>query len=311
MAYGVSAGRRFLRAFCCPHPDLTGVTTRSAARLPGMGGPAMTMRRPRGDALVAIAVVGLLSLAAIVHPVRPIFALALLVWLVAARRRGGRVPPIVAAVLPVALILAWGALQQPVATPAVDWCADPLSPPSLWRLAEAGIGLLAVLTLVIGGAGSLRDLGLRRPSRRVAIASVLAFVVAGPMALFGGSILGGLFFGQFELDVWRFGALVPALLFAASNALAEELAYRGAMRVWLVPALGIVGANLAQAVVFGLAHTGTDFDGPMAPVIVAMVAGGFIGGVVARRTSSLAFLLAVHAAADLPIYYYWACRLPA
>ena len=80
---------------------------------------------------------------------------------------------------------------------------------------------------------------------------------------------GGLFFGRFELDVWRFGALVPALIFAASNALAEELAYRGAMRVWLAPALGVIGANLAQAAVFGLAHTGDDFDGPMAPVIVA------------------------------------------
>jgi membrane protease YdiL (CAAX protease family) len=271
----------------------------------------MGSERHRGDAITAMALVGLLSLAAVVHPVRPVLALGLLAWLVAARRRQGNIPRMLAAVLPVALILAWGALPQPVATPDVDWCADSLSPPSLWRLAEAGIGLLGVVALVLGGAGSFRDLGLRRPSRRVAALSVLAFVVAGPVALFGGSLIGGLFFGQFELDVWRLGALVPALLFAASNALAEELAYRGAMRVWLVPALGIVGANLAQAIVFGFAHTGTDFDGPMAPVVGAMVTGGFIGGAIARRTGSLAFLLAVHAAADLPIYYYWACRLPA
>jgi membrane protease YdiL (CAAX protease family) len=48
-------------------------------------------------------------------------------------------------------------------------------------------------------------------------------------------------------------------VFAASNSLAEELAYRGAMRTWLAPGLGIVGANLAQAIVFGLSHTGDDF----------------------------------------------------
>jgi membrane protease YdiL (CAAX protease family) len=270
----------------------------------------LTEPRRAGALGVPIGLVALVSLAAVAHPVRPVLALGLLAWLLATRRRQGSVPPALAAVLPVALILAWGALPQPVATPDVDWCEAPFSPPSLWRLAEAGIGLFGALVLVVGGAGSFRELGLRRPSGRVAVLSIAAFVVAGPVALFGGSLIGGLFFGRFELDVWRFGALVPALLFATSNALVEELAYRGAMRVWLVPALGVIGANLAQAIVFGLAHTGDDFDGPMAPVILAMVAGGFIGGVIARRTGSLAFLLAVHAAADLPIYYYWACRLP-
>jgi membrane protease YdiL (CAAX protease family) len=106
-------------------------------------------------------------------------------------------------------------------------------------------------------------------------------------------------------------ALVPALVFAASNALAEELAYRGAMRTWLTPSLGVVGANLAQAIVFGLAHTGADFVGLEAaiPTMLAMVVVGFIGGIIVRRTGSLTLVLALHAAADLPIYYYWACRV--
>jgi membrane protease YdiL (CAAX protease family) len=82
------------------------------------------------------------------------------------------------------------------------------------------------------------------------------------------------------------------------------------MRVWLIPSLGIVGANLAQAVVFGLAHTGEGFVGIEAviPTMLAMVAVGFLGGIVARRTGSLTLLLAIHAAADIPIYLYWACR---
>src|SRR5436190_1751469 len=80
---------------------------------------------------------------------------------------------------------------------------------------------------------------------------------------------------------------LPALLFAASNAVAEELAYRGALMRWLAPSLGIVGANLVQAIVFGLAHTGAAFVGPVLPTASAMVLAGFIAGVVVRRTGSL------------------------
>jgi len=81
------------------------------------------------------------------------------------------------------------------------------------------------------------------------------------------------------------------------------------MRVWLGPTLGIVGANLAQALVFGLAHSGQDFVGPVLPTAIAMVAAGFVAGAITRRSSSLAIVLAVHAAADIPIFLYWACRV--
>jgi hypothetical protein len=42
--------------------------------------------------------------------------------------------------------------------------------------------------------------------------------------------------------------------------------------------------------------------------MLAMIVAGFLGGVIARRTGSLTLLLAIHAAADIPIYFYWACR---
>ena len=98
---------------------------------------------------------------------------------------------------------------------------------------------------------------------------------------------------------------------AGSNSLAEELAFRGAMRTWLAPGLGIIGANLAQAVVFGLSHTGDDFVGLSAviPTMLAMILVGYVGGVIARRTRSLTLPLALHAAADIPLYFYWACRV--
>jgi membrane protease YdiL (CAAX protease family) len=144
--------------------------------------------------------------------------------------------------------------------------------------------------------------------------AVVGLFVVAPLALLGGvllgsNLLGESFFGTFALDLSQPAALAPALLFAASNALAEELAYRGAMRTWLAPALGVVGANLAQAVVFGLAHSGADFVGPVAPVAGSMILAGFIAGVIARRTGSLTLLIAIHAAADIPIYFFWACRV--
>ena len=81
------------------------------------------------------------------------------------------------------------------------------------------------------------------------------------------------------------------------------------MRAWLAPSLGFLGANLAQALVFGLAHSGQDFVGPFAPTAAAMLAAGFVAGVIARRSNSLLFVVAAHAAFDIPLFFYWACRI--
>jgi membrane protease YdiL (CAAX protease family) len=173
-----------------------------------------------------------------------------------------------------------------------------------------------VVALVVDRRASLGELGLRRGSRGVRALAFLGLLLVAPLALsvgtlIGGSAFGGMFFGSYTLDTSQPAALLPALLFAASNSLAEELAYRGAMRTWLRPGLGIVGANLAQAIVFGLSHTGDDFVGLEAaiPTMLAMILVGYVGGVIARRTGSLTLLLTIHAAADIPIYFYWAGRL--
>lgn len=263
--------------------------------------------------LATAAVIGVAALAAYLPTLRLPLAAALVSWLVVVRVRGLATPAALGASLPLAILLAWSSLPQPASGPGMDWCEHPASPPSVWRLAGAVLALVAV-ALVVGRSPAWRDqaaaLGLRWPSRLVLAVSLGGFLLVAPIALFGGALLGNLFFGRFELDVWRPWALLPALVFAFSNAAAEELVYRGATRTWLTPMLGVIGANLAQAILFGLAHTGADFEGPMLPVVVSMVLVGVVGGVITRRTGSLALPIAVHAAADLPIYYYWACRLP-
>ncbi len=265
--------------------------------------------------LPTIGLVALIGVAAVVRPAAP-FVLVGVLFAYLLARRYGRPTTALAAVLPAAAILAWRSLPQPAADATGIDCANLLAPPAVWRLMEAAVGLLAIGALVVDRRASLYELGFHRGSRRVRAIAIVGLLLLVPVAIYAGTVVGdsrfgGSLFGTYALDLSQPLALLPALVFAASNALAEELAYRGAMRVWLAPSLGIVGANLAQAVVFGLAHTGADFVGLAAvvPTMLAMIVVGFIGGVIARRTGSLTLLLAIHAAADIPIYLYWACRV--
>lgn len=290
---------------------------RRPRRVEGWSGADFAPRLP------VIALVIVLGLAAVIRPTAPFVFIGLLFLYLLARRYGDRsravanlMPTALAAVLPVAAILVWRSVQQPAAAPGALDCANLLTPPALWRFLEAGIGLLAVGALVYDRRASLGELGFRRGSRRVRAVAIVGLLVIAPIAIYAGTLvgdssLGGMLFGRYTLDLSQPLALLPALVFAGSNALAEELAYRGAMRTWLAPTLGVTGANLAQAIVFGLAHTGEDFVGLQAvvPTMLAMIVVGFVGGVIARRTGSLTLLLAIHAAADIPIYLYWACRV--
>jgi membrane protease YdiL (CAAX protease family) len=260
-------------------------------------------------------VVALVALAAVVAEAAPFVFLGLLFAYLYRRRLGARSTSL-AAVLPAAAILVWRAIPQPVGDVTGADCANLLAPPAIWRFLEAAVGLLALVALMWDRNASFGELGFRRGSGRVRLVAIVALFLVAPIAIyvatvFGRAEVGGIFFGSYRLDLTQPLALLPALVFAASNALAEELAYRGAMRTWLTPSLGITGANLAQAVVFGLSHTGRDFVGieGVLPVMAAMVIVGFVAGIIARRTGSLTIPLAIHAAADIPIYLYWACRL--
>ena len=272
-------------------------------------------RAPLAARLPAIVLVALVGVAALIRPTAPIVFLGLLFAYLVARRFGTRSTSL-AAVLPVAAILVWRSIPQAAADPTGLDCGNLLAPPALWRFLEAGVGLLMLAYLLWDRKASLGELGFRRGSGQVRAMAIVGLLVIGPVAVYGATLvgssqLGSMLFGAYSLDLSQPAALLPALVFAGSNALAEELAYRGALRVWLRPALGIVGANAAQAILFGLAHTGEDFVGleGAIPVMIGMIVVGFVAGVIARRTGSLTIPLAIHAAADIPIFLYWACRV--
>lgn len=276
-----------------------------------------SLRATRRATLVAGTPVALLAFAAVLQEARLPALVVLIGGLVALRGdavgRWAWAAPIGAAIS-----LAWGLQTAPAAAPDGSDCASPFAPPATWRLAEA---VLVVATLVVISRwlpSHAADLGLRRPSDRVFGMAVAAGILAGPVAVHMGPVIAAPFFGQIAFRADRLGAVVPALVFAVSNGTMEELVYRGAFQGWLGHALRTIGgpsgavfvAIVAQALVFGLAHgVGLEYVGSPAPVVAAMVAGGLLAGAIVQRTGSLALPIALHIALDVPLYYYWACRV--
>jgi len=254
---------------------------------------------------------GLIVLAAAVPIARPVVLAVLVAGTAVAIRRDAPVRFAWAAPIPVAVSLCWALLPIPPVSPSGGDCASITSPTAVWRVAEAGIvlGTVAVLAWVLRARPvDLRmDLLLRMPARWVVRWSVVGFLVAGPVALVLGPILARPFFGEISYDVTLVGAIAPALLFAVANGTMEELAYRGALLGWSARVIGLPAAVIGQAVVFGLAHSGSDVTGSPLLLMAALGLGGLIAGVIAVRTRSLLLPVAVHIGLDIPIYYAFAC----
>jgi len=254
--------------------------------------------------------IGLLILAAAVPAARLVVLVALVAGVAVAIRRDAPGRWAWAAPIPVAVNLCWGLLAAPLADPLGGDCADLDSPPAIWRATEAALALGSLALLVYVLRAHRSDLGLRWPARAVVRIAVVGAVILGPIGLLLGAWLARPFFGDFELDLSRPGLVVPALLFALSNGVMEELAYRGALLGWTSRVTGTRLAVIGQAVVFGVAHGGADVGGSPVVLMLALGAGGFLAGVITIRTRSLLVPIAWHVALDLPLYVYLACRVP-
>ncbi len=217
-----------------------------------------------------------------------------------------------AALIPLVLRVAFAETFPEPRLPAdLSTCGDLLSPIALRRLAEAVLvlGSLALLAALLHADRA--SLGLRWPSRAVGALSLAMLLVVVPLALVLGPLLARPFFGEYRLELGFTVAILPALLFALANATAEEALYRGAIQGWGARAVGVNGALVAQAALFGLAHGGVGYLEPLAalPVMVAIGAGGLLAGLIVRRTGSLLLPIVIHVALDVPLYYALACRL--
>jgi membrane protease YdiL (CAAX protease family) len=263
----------------------------------------------RGGRVLLVAAPSLLTLAAAAIPAArlPVVA-ALVVGLLVARRSDVAAVRLAwAAPIPVAFVLACTLIPEPEIVRTLAACADPVSPRAIRRVLIAIAVLIVAAVVARVARAPVAGLRMRRPSRAVGVVSIAALGVAAPLAIVLGPVLAEPFFGPVAFRIATPLALLPAFAFAIANAVEEEVAYRGAWLGWGEAALGPVLAISVQAVGFGLAHGGSDFLGPQLPVIAAMAAGGAIAAVIARRTGSLVLPIALHAAADIPLFLYAVC----
>lgn len=275
-----------------------------------MGGPS------NGRALTAIAPgwipVALVAASALVPILRlPVLlavatvAGAALLREPATRPAGARIAWI--SVLPVAVALAVGLAPDPrVADPG--GCDDLFAAPVVRRVVQAALVLLTIAVLALR-MGDRRSLGIVLPPDRRVTLLAAATPVLVPIFLVAGPLMAGPFFGEVVLGLPSPAALLPAAALAVANAALEEAAYRGSVQRWGAGALGRGGAIVAQALMFGSAHQGSDVlaGGPL--LWVGIVAGGLVAGVVADRTRSLLLPFAAHAAVDVPMALALTCRL--
>ncbi len=263
---------------------------------------------PVAEVLRAALPLALIVAAAAVRPVAPIVLVVLVLGLGVAIGREAPVRWAWAAPIPVAVALGWGLIAAPVADPFGADCTLLSSPPAVWRLAEAVLVLAVLAGLILLLRTSTRDVALRWPARWVVRWAVVGAVLLGPVGLVVGALLARPFFGSFTLDLTDLGFLAPALVFAVANGVMEEVAYRGVLMHWAGRVVGIWPALVIQAVVFGLAHGGSDVGGSPIVLMTILGAGGFVAGLIAIRTKSLLVPIAWHVALDLPLYAYLACR---
>jgi len=213
------------------------------------------------------------------------------------------------ATLPAAVGLGWaGVVVTPMPLPDAAHCTDPLALPAVSRVVQA-ILVLGTAAFAAHLAGDRDALRIRRPAdRRVSAVALLAPFVLVPGALWIGPVLAQPFFGPVGLATGDFRTLVPAALFALANAGLEEVEFRGSLLGWSAPALGMGGAIIGQAAVFGFAHLGTDITGLSPLLWLGMAASSAVAGLVAVRSGSLLLPFTVHAALDVPLFYAYACR---
>lgn len=210
-------------------------------------------------------------------------------------------------VLPVAVAFAVGLVPDPaVADPG--GCDDILAAPVMRRVIHAALVLGTVAVLAVR-MGDRRSLGIVLPPDHRVILLATATPVLVPIFFVAGPLLAGPFFGEVQLGLPSPAALLPAAILAVANAALEETAYRGAVQRWGAGALGRSGAIVAQALMFGSAHQGSDVlaGGPL--LWVGIVMGGLVAGFVADRTRSLLLPFAVHVALDVPVALALTCRL--
>jgi hypothetical protein len=184
-----------------------------------------------------------------------------------------------------------------------------LSLPRLWPglvpLAVA-FAIAAVLARVFPVLRPLMDLPTGSFDRKVLWSTVTVVVLAAGAIAAWAAVVGpagyseGTHLAVREARIHPFWAVAPlGALFAAANAAAEEVFFRGAFLVGLSEAAGVATALLIQAASFGLLHLGGFPSGWVGAALAA--AYGMLLGLLRIRAQGLIAPWVAHSLADLAI----------
>ena len=91
------------------------------------------------------------------------------------------------------------------------------------------------------------------------------------------------------------------LLFVLTNAINEELLFRGLFLRKLEPFLGAFPSNLLIAIVFTIMHVGVDYTPDVLMFLAFLLPLGLAMGYVMQKTDSVLGSVLIHAAVDIPV----------
>lgn len=91
------------------------------------------------------------------------------------------------------------------------------------------------------------------------------------------------------------------LLFVLTNAINEELLFRGLFLRKLEPFLGAFPSNLLIAIVFTIMHVGVDYTLDVLMFLAFLLPLGLAMGYVMQKTDSILGSVLIHAAVDIPV----------
>jgi membrane protease YdiL (CAAX protease family) len=226
----------------------------------------------------------------------------------------------------VALVLAgvalvWGRLAEmravllAVAAVVLPWCAWSATPRVLERIAGGRLSfdaeVLGADLVYLAGTLAIAAVAVRRLPERWR--PRLRLLGAGPRALavavLGVAAVVGIALALPAEPLGRLGIPVAALrrdlpLLGPAyvlQAATQELQFRGLLLGALERTMRPAAANIAQALLFGLAHIAVLYEGPAAALVPITVVLGLVLGALTRWTGSLWPAIAIHSALEIGI----------
>ena len=209
-------------------------------------------------------------------------------------------------------------------TASVALCLDYYLPTSKWLLeafrinidTPMGIALdkfdssmiiiVTILLLTRLSGGNLASLYLKKGDLKHGLTiGIIAFVI---------SVLGSVYvanlFGAQNLTLERIYPWLPwILLFICSNALNEELLFRGLLLGKVQPTLGRFSSNLVLAIPFVLHHTGVTYTNDALLFLAYLLPLSLAWGYITQKTDSLLGAFLFHAGTDIPVILVILSRL--